>query len=209
MSRVYMFDNNTGIHLPEKIGVNKVNVLLGNNVSDIHKSIIKDSTLFCVFTKIKDINFIVPTEQEANILKEILKFGKYEYTVDFKQSSVWYSSNAKINIVISDNIDMTAEEISSMLSMYITKVFNDTNKNIKKYAGIYIVKNTRNSKIIHSTPDYEDAKSVCDKNPCTVIMKKGKYEVLYKSKYGKVAIPYTIKNTSSRFRNKINISIGI
>ena len=83
MGKIYMFDNNTGREIPEKIDTQKVDLLLGSTVTDIHNNILNKSSMLCIFTKISDSDFIVPTEKEAERLRGILNFGNYNYTVEY------------------------------------------------------------------------------------------------------------------------------
>ena len=53
MGKVYMFDNNTGREIPEKIDTQKVDLLLGSTVTDIHNNILNKSSMLCIFRKIK------------------------------------------------------------------------------------------------------------------------------------------------------------
>ncbi len=208
MGKIYMFDNNTGREIPEKINTQKVDVLLGSTITDIHKNIINKSSMLCIFTKIKDSDFIVPTEKEATQLREILDFGNYDYKVEVKSTSVWYTNKVDKNIIISDNVNIPANKIAYLLAIYLNFI-NKDGSNIKKPGNLFIVKNTRNSKIIYKTPKYTEAVSICDQNPCTVIIKQSTNEVVYKSQYGKVAVPYTIKSAGAKFKNKIGIKINV
>ena len=208
MGKIYMFDNNTGREIPEKIDTQKVDVLLGSTVADIHNNISNKSTMLCIFTKIKDIDFIVPTEKEAENLRGILDFGNYDYKVEAKATSVWYTNKVDKNIIISDNVDLSANKIAYLLAIYLNFI-NKDGSNVKKPGNLYLVKNTRNSKIIYKTPKYAEAVSICNENPCTVIIDQRNNEVIYRSQYGRVQTPYTLKNTSARFKNKLGIKVGL
>ena len=209
MGKIYMFDNNTGREMPEKINTQKVDLLLGSTVTDIHNAIINKSSMLCIFTKINDnIDFIVPTEKEAEKLREILDFGNYDYIVEAKKSSVWYTNKVDKNIIISDNVKLNANKISYLLAIYLNYI-NIDGSSIKKPGELYIIKNTRNSNEIYKTPKYEEAISICNKSPCTVIIKRSTQEIIYKSQYGKVSANYTLNNTKSKFKNKIGIRFDI
>lgn len=208
MGKIYMFDNNTGIDMPEKIDTRKVEVLLGSVISDIHKLIENNSSMFCVFTHIKEYDIVVPTVKELTKLKEILNFGGYNFRICNSPNSVWYTNKVKKNIIISDTIDLNKEKLSTLLAMYLNLIDNN-GKSIPKSSELYIIKNTRNSNIIDKTPDYQAAINICDTSPCTVIIKRSTNEIIYKSKYGRVSIPYTQKNTGAKFTNKIGINISI
>ena len=208
MGKIYMFDNNTGRELPDKVDTRKVEVLLGSIISDIHKLIENKSTMFCVFTHMNDCDFAVPTAVDAQKLKEILGFGNYNYKVINAPNSVWYTNKVDKNIIISDKVDLDKDKLSYLLAIYLN-IIDKNGKTIPKPSEMYIVKNTRNSNIIEKTPDYNAAVLVCDRSPCTIIIKRSTNEVIYKSKYGKVAVPYTQKNAGTRFKNRIGINIGV
>ncbi len=208
MGKIYMFDNNTGRELPDKVDTRKVEVLLGSIISDIHKLIENKSTMFCVFTHMNDCDFAVPTIAEAQKLKEILGFGNYDYKVINAPNSVWYTNKVDKNIIISDKVDLDKDKLSYLLAIYLN-IIDKNGKTIPKPSEMYIVKNTRNSNIIEKTPDYNAAVLACDRSPCTIIIKRSTNEVIYKSKYGKVAVPYTQKNAGTRFKNRIGINIGV
>lgn len=208
MGKIYMFDNNTGRELPDKVDTRKVEVLLGSIISDIHKLIENKSTMFCVFTHMNDCDFAVPTAADAQKLKEILGFGNYNYKVINAPNSVWYTNKVDKNIIISDKVDLDKDKIAYLLAIYLN-IIDKNGKTIPKPSEMYIVKNTRNSNIIEKTPDYNAAVLVCDRSPCTIIIKRSTNEVIYKSKYGKVAVPYTQKNAGTRFKNRIGINIGV
>jgi hypothetical protein len=170
--------------------------------------ILNKSSMLCVFTKLKDVDFIVSTEKDAEKLRGILNFGNYNYTVEAKKSSVWYTNKVDKNIIISDSVDFDANKISYLLAIYLNFI-NPDGTPVKKAGELYIVKNTRNSKEICKTPKYEEAVSVCDKSPCTVIIKRSTQEIVYRSQYGRVPINYTLNNTRSKFKNKIRLNIGV
>ena len=196
MGKIYMFDNNTGIDMPEKIDTRKVEVLLGSVISDIHKLIENNSSMFCVFTHIKEYDIVVPTIKELTRLKEILNFGGYNFRICNSPNSIWYTNKVKKNIIISDTIDLNKEKLSTLLAMYLNLIDNN-GKSIPK------------SSELDKTPDYQAAINICDTSPCTVIIKRSTNEIIYKSKYGRVSIPYTQKNTGAKFTNKIGINISI
>ena len=125
MGKIYMFDNNTGREIPEKINTQKVDLLLGSTVEEIHKLIIPKSSMLCIFTKIKDFDIIVPTENDANILRDFLNFGHYNYTVGVVKSSIWYSDKVSKNIIISDSVDMNKENIAFLLAVYLNFINKD------------------------------------------------------------------------------------
>ncbi len=208
MGKIYMFDNNTGREIPEKINTQKVDLLLGSTVTDIHNSIINKSSMLCVFTKLNDADFIVPTEKDAEKLRNILDFGSYNYNVEVRKSSIWYTNKVDKNIIISDNVKLEVNKLSYLLAIYLNFI-NPDGSSVKKPGELYIVKNTRNSNEICKTPRYEEAISVCDKSPCTVVIKRSTQEVVYKSQYGKVPITYTLNNTKSKFKNKIGIKFNV
>ena len=208
MGKIYMFDNNTGREIPEKIDTQKVDLLLGSTVTDIHNNILNKSSMLCIFTKIADSDFIVPTEKEAERLRGILDFGNYNYTVEVKKSSIWYTNKVDKNIIISDSVKLDVNKLSYLLAIYLNFI-NPDGSPIRKPGELYIVKNTRNSKEICKTPKYDEAISVCNQSPCTVIIKNSTQEVIYKSQYGKVPVTYTLNNTKSKFKNKIGIKFNV
>jgi len=201
--KIYMFDNQTGRNIPKSVDTVDVELLIGSKISDIHNSIEKGSRLFCVFTPLNDVDIIVPSEYDAKILNDVLSFGKYNYKIEVKPSSIWYSNNADRNIIISDKVDLDENGISTMLRLYL-----DTVKKDKIASGeihpieMHSVFNIRSGKTLLKTPDYVEAKTICDKNPCCVI-KNREGEIIYKSAYGRVSVPLTTKSASAALRNKI------
>lgn len=200
---IYMFDNNTGIELPDKIDVYPVEILLGSSIGEIKSSIDLSAKIFCVFTHLKDCDFIVSNSKDADRLKEILDFGGFNYTIGVKESSMWYSSNANINIIISDSVHMNTSQISVLVKSLIGITNTDGTKNKVEQVEMYIIYNTRNSRIINRTPKYTEAIRICDQNPCCVIKKKSTGEIIYTSLYGKVSIPSNSERQISKYKARI------
>lgn len=200
---IYMFDNNTGIELPDKIDVYPVEILLGSSVGEIKSSIDSSAKIFCVFTHLKDCDFIVSNSKDADRLKEILDFGGFNYTIGVKESSMWYSSNANINIIVSDSVHMNISQISVLVKSLIGITNTDGTKNKVEQVEMYIIYNTRNSRIINRTPKYTEAIRICDQNPCCVIKKKSTGEIIYTSLYGKVSIPSNSERQISKYKARI------
>lgn len=200
---IYMFDNNTGIEMPEKIDVYPVEILLGSSIAEIKDSIPNTAKIFCVFTHLKDCDFIVSNSTNANRLKEIFDFGNFDYVIGVKESSMWYS-NASINMIISDSVTLKPEQLGVVIKSLIGITNVDGSKNNStQISEMYIVYNTRNSKILTRTPKYTEAVKVCDQNPCCAIKKKSNGEIIYRSLYGKVSIPTSSETQISKYKARV------
>lgn len=200
---IYMFDNNTGIELPDKIDVYPVEILLGSSIAEVKSSIPNTAKLFCVFTHLKDCDFVVSNSTNANRLKEIFDFGEMDYTIGIKETSMWYS-NASINVIISDTVTLKPEQLSVVFKSLIGITNTDGSKNTSNTpTEMYIIYNTRNSRIITRTPKYAEAIKVCDQNPCCVIKRKSDGEIIYKSMYGKVSIPSSSETQISKYKARL------
>ena len=71
---IYMYDNDTGVHLPNKIDTYPITLITKcPSVASVHNNIC-DCQLFCVFTKIQDADIVVQSENDAVILKKIIDF---------------------------------------------------------------------------------------------------------------------------------------
>ena len=218
MNNIYMYDNHTGVIIPSKIDTLPIVVLSGATVGDLHKAIEPHSKLFCVFTTLKDADIIVPSEEEANIVKRILDMNQSkEYKVEVKESVSWYTDKVDKNIIISGDL-MDEKMISSFFTIYLD-LLKDINKGIsrikevKQFVStnreIYYVMNTRTNKITIKVPRLEDAKRICNENPCLVV-KNRQGKIIHKSTYGRVKLikkdksktytskPETINNTNSK-----------
>ncbi len=200
---IYMYDNNTGIELPDKIDVYPVEILLGSSIGDIKSSIDSSAKIFCVFTHLKDCDFVVSNSKDAEKLKEILDFGGFDYTIGVKESSMWYSDKADTNIIISDSVHINPAQISVLVKSLIGITNVDGTKAKTEQVEMYIIYNTRNSRIINRTPRYSEAIKICDQNPCCVIKKKSTGEIIYKSLYGKVSIPSKSETQISKYKARI------
>jgi hypothetical protein len=204
MALIYIFDNNTGVDLPNKVDVYPVEILLGSNVSEIKGSVPSSAKIFCVFTHLKDCDFVVSNAEDANRLKDILDFGKLDYTIGVKPTSMWYSS-AKINLIISDSVNINQNQIAMIISSMIgiTNIDGTINKTtIAK--EMYLIFNIRNSKVLFRTPKYTEAVKICDQNPCCVIKQKSNGEIIYKSMYGRVSIPTKSETQISKYKARMH-----
>ena len=196
MNKIYMYDNNTGVVIPKKIDTVPIEVLTANSVSGLHKLIEPHSELFCVFTNIPNADIIVPSEEEANIVKRILSMNQSsEYKVEVKESVSWYTDKVDKNIIISGSL-MNEKMISSFFTIYLD-LLKDINKGVPRvkeikqhnpnFKEMYYVVNIRTSKITIKVPRLDDAKRICDENPCLVV-KDRKGKVLHTSNFGKVKL---------------------
>lgn len=224
MNNIYMYDNHTGVTIPSKIDTLPITVLTGNTVSDLHKAIEPYSKLFCVFTTIKDADIIVPTEEEANIVKRILDMNQSkEYKVEVKESVSWYTDKVDKNIIISGDL-MDEKMISSFFTIYLD-LLKDINKvisrikEVKQFVSnnreIYYVMNTRTNKVTIKVPRLEDAKRICNENPCLVV-KNRQGKIIYRSNYGKVKLvkkdkpkTYVSKPDTISYANSKAIKVSI
>ena len=201
MNNVVVYDNNTGRDLPTKIDVYNVDILLGNTISQVLDSIENSVKLFIVFTHLQDIDFVVYSIEDKNYLEELLSFGKYEYTVEKKDKNIpWYSSKAEKCIIVSDSVTMDNKDLSNLLSLFIAR---DGSNEIVKQREMYIVSNYRNRKVLLRTPLYDEAVKRCDNEPCGVIVRRSDNIIIYRSKYGKVAIPYDKKDVERKPRKTV------
>lgn len=196
---IYMFDNKTGRDIPEKIDIYPVNLLLGNSINEIHKYI-QNCQLFCVFTHITDADIIVQNQYAAELLQSILSFGNYNYKIVLKDSNIWYCQRAENNIIFSDTVTLSASELATVLRLYL----NDFRKKQPEIKKIYRVINVRTKRIISRTPNWYDAKNICDKNPGTIIIDNNN-SIMYQSVYGKVKIPTKLASQSNKYLFQINI----
>jgi len=203
MGKIYVFDNNTGLEVPVKVNNKDVECLLGNSVSIIKSNIESDSDLFCVITPLQDVDFVVKTELEMRALKKVLDFGKYSYRVDFKNESIWYSDNVVTNIIVSSKFGVCGEELGSILGLYING-YNEirTISTPKKKNDIYTVSSVRSGKQVIKTPNLDEAIRNCDQTPGTVVLNRDE-EVVYRTKWGKVSVPYTPENHTTRHNAKL------
>lgn len=197
--KIYMFDNSTGVDIPRNIDVYQVELLLGAIVSEIHNRI-TPCKLFCVFTPISEADIIVQSESDRELMSSTLQFGKRNYTVIAKESSIWYSDKAKKNIIISNTVQLPASELASLLRLYLNEVDIKTRNDEKnKKIEIYTVINTRRNVVLEKTPDLREAVLLCDKNPCCIIINREQEEI-YRSAYGHKPIPYKHKNHTTRYK---------
>ena len=197
--KIFAYDNNTGKDIPSKIDVYPVELLLGNSISEIHSSI-SACQMFCIFTAVDGVDFVVRTEDERRILQAAVKFAKLPYNVEVRENSIWYSEKADINIIISNSVRMRARDMSTLLSIFLSemKTFKQ-GVDAKKRKEVYIVCNMRSGTEILRTPNMDEAVSTCDQNPCCVVLNREE-KVVYKSKYGKVAIPYNSRTHTARYK---------
>ena len=197
--KIYAYDNNTGKDIPAKIDVFPVELLLGSSVSEIHKAI-TPCQMFCIFTSVEGVDFVVRTEDEKRILQNTLKFAKLSYKVEARSDSIWYTDKADINIIISNSVSMRAKELSTLLSIFLSsvKTFKKKEEN-KKRSEIYIVCNSRNGNELLTTPNMDEAVALCDKNPCCVVLNREE-KVVYNSSFGKVSVPYNSRTHTARYK---------
>ena len=204
--KIYAYDNFTGREVPTKIGTFPVEMVLGSTVSEIHNRIQK-CQLFFVFTKIQDADFIVPHEYDKKTLEKVLDFGSYNFNIKVSDSSIWYTKKADKNMLISDTIDLDTSKLATLLSFYLKEVEQKKKEEGRaKVREGYAVKNTRNSKISLITPHFDEAIRECDLNPCCVVINRAG-EIVYKSSYGKVAVPKPYPKTKkmgAKVKFKVN-----
>lgn len=197
--KIFAYDNNTGKDIPSKIDVYPVELLLGSSVSEIHSSI-TPCQMFCVFTNIDGVDFVVKTEDEKRILQVAIKFAKLSYTVEARENSIWYSDKADTNIIISNSVSMRARDMSTLLSIFLSEVKTFKKKeDAKKKGEIYIVCNTRNGNEILRTPNMDEAVAMCNKNPCCAVLNREE-KIVYRSNFGKVAIPFNSRTHTARYK---------
>ena len=188
-SKIYMFDNNTGVEIPIKIGTTPVEILLGGTVSEVLNKIEKNSIMFCVFTKLKDIDIAVPSLEDKTVLEALSSFGKKDFKIEVRKQSQWYSNRVWKNIVISEDIGLDYSELQTFLNLYLTSCIDFRKRSEKnKRSEMYVVKNSRTGEEIFRTPEYNSAKNTCDKNPCNAIYDR-EGNLLYKSTFGRINIP--------------------
>lgn len=197
--KIFAYDNNTGKDIPAKIDVYPVDLLLGSKISEIHESIVP-CQMFCVFTPIEGVDFVVKTKEERDILQSAIKFAKLPYTAEVRENSIWYSNKADTNIIISNSVSMGAKDMSTLLSIYLSGVKTYRKKEeVKKRNEIYIVCNARSGTELIRTPVMDEAVRVCNKNPCCVVLNREE-KVIYRSNFGKVAIPYDSRTHTARYK---------
>lgn len=184
MSQIVVFDNGTGIDIPHKIDVYPVDLILGGTVSAIMNNIKEKTKLFIVFTKVQDADFVTYNIDDKEYLEELLKFGKYNYKVEQKDPGIWYTNKAAHCIIVSDTVHMNSKELSELFGFFLNK------NNIPEIKEMYIVTNSRNRKILLRTPIYDEAVEKCNTEPCGIIIRRSDRQTIYRSNYGKVAIPY-------------------
>lgn len=200
MNNVVVYDNNTGRDLPTKIDVYNVDILLGNTISQVIDNIQNNAKLFIIFTHLQGIDFVVYSNEDKNYLEELLSFGKYNYTVEKKDTNIpWYTNKAEKCIIVSDSVTMDNKELSNLLSLFIARNSNV----ITKDREMYIVSNYRNRKVLLRTPIYDEAVKRCDNEPCGVIVRRSDNIIIYRSKFGKVAIPYNKEEVERKPRKTI------
>lgn len=197
--KIFAFDNHTGKDIPSKIDVFPVDLLLGNSISEIHSNI-TPCQMFCVFTDIIGVDFVVRTKEEKNILQAAIKFAKLPYTVEARENSIWYSDKADINVIISNSVNMGARDMSTLLSIFLSEVKTFRKKeDAKKKGEIYIVCNTRNGNELLRTPNMDEAVAMCNKNPCCAVLNREE-KVVYRSNFGKVAVPFNSRTHTARYK---------
>lgn len=205
-SKIFIYDN-IGIDIPSKIGVYPVDVVFGNTISKIHESI-SPCKLFCIFTHIHGKDIIVQDEKDKAVLRSVLKFGHLDYRVDVKDNSIWYSKNAERNIIFSDSVSITSDQLETLISMYISELIAKEKIENKYRNSVYFVRNTRNSEELIRTPNLEEAIRLCNSKPCTAVFTRdGK--IVYKTKFGRVAVPITTNGHVSKMKSAHRESNGV
>ena len=203
-TKICMFDNNTGKDIPTKIDVYPVTIILGSTVNEVHEKA-GSCSLFGVITHLSDdMDIIVSNENDKKSIESILKFGNKKCNVELQESSMWYNKKATKNIIISDSINLSNEDLSLVLSMYIKDISLEKKKNTP--VEMYIVKNSRSSKEILRTPNISDAKRICDTTPCGVVVTRDN-KVVYNARYGRAST--NIKKSTQSFKSKQVDSNGV
>lgn len=199
-NKIYFYNHNTSINIPEKIDKFPTIVLNGDSIGRVLEQIADKSLLFCVFTNSIKYDFVVPSETEAKTVEKMLKTVGYnieDIKINVASRSMWYSQKTKKNIIISGNIPFD-DKLQSFFLVYLdllnASLSEDDNKpRVKtiKYSNtssMYYIMNTRTKRILMKSPVLEDAKRICNENPCCVV-KNAKGEIVHKSTFSRVAIP--------------------
>lgn len=198
--KIYAFDNFTGqINIPKKIGTFPVEVTTAATVSQL-KEIIDAAQLFFVYTKLPaKYDFVVKTEEEKRILQNALNYTKHKYNVACETESIWYfDRKVDHTVIIGDNVDIHGTDLGVLLSIFLSGI-RDAESYAKKKREVYIVINKRSSVELLRTPLFDEAVNLCNKNPCCVVLNRAE-EVVYRSNYGKVAVPYNSKTHTARYK---------
>ena len=194
-NNLYLYDNNTGIDIPVKFGNRyEATVLLGKTLNDVKNQIAKNSIGFCVFssTGLDNIDFVVPTSYDREFLSEILDSHLIPGNIEVRESSMWYSDNARKSIIINP-INKNSSTIRTILIGYfniLPKIEESIKpKNVTVYeSSTYSVVNTRNNKVLMKGTRLDLLKGICDKSPCCCI-KDINGNIVYRTKFWKVTIP--------------------
>ena len=102
----------------------------------------------------------------------------------------------KGDIIISGNIPFD-DKLQSFFLVYLDllnlSIEDNTKPRVKTVnfvnkSSMYYIMNTRTKKILMKTPRIEDAKKVCNENPCCVV-KTAKGEIIHRSTFSRVTIP--------------------
>lgn len=193
---IYIYDNDIGIHLPEKIDTYPLTLITKcSSITSIHNNIC-DCQLFCVFTKIQDADIIVQSESDVAILKNIIDFGKYQYKIECHKSSIWFTNKAAHNMIISDRVKLSSNELYTLLKMYINEILISAPKKYNSYRVI----NFRNGKQLMKTPDKQSAIAECNNTPCSIVVDNTGTEI-YRTKFGKVSVSKATANKQMRKYN--------
>lgn len=198
-NKIYFYNHNTSINIPEKIDKFPVSVLTGDSIGKVLDQIADRSLVFCVFTNSIKYDFVVPSETEVSIVEKMLKTVGYDMeniTINVAPRSMWYSQKTKKNIIISGNIPFD-DKLQSFFLVYLDllnlSIEDNTKPRVKTVnfvnkSSMYYIINTRTKKILMKTPRIEDAKKVCNENPCCVV-KTAKGEIIHRSTFSRVTIP--------------------
>lgn len=218
-NKIYIYNHGSKINPPSTVDIFPTEIISGKSIKELHDQILKNSNLFCVFTKLEDSNdIIVPLEENKLELEKILKILNIENkNIKVIKSSVYYTDKCKKNIIISDTANLLDNQLSSILLMYaelvnvsidsakVTKAVSVNFKNTK--SEMYRVVNTRTSKVLIKVPKLEDAKRICNQNPCCVVMDSSK-RVIHKSTFSKVPVPNKNTKTIVKSRSYYELNNG-
>ena len=199
-NKIYFYNHNTSVNIPEKIDDKfPISILTGDSINKVLNQISDKAAIFCVYTNSIKYDFVVPSETEAAIVEKMLKTVGYDtesIQINVAAKSMWYSPKAKKNIIISGAIPFD-NKLESFFLLYLdllNKSLEEDNKirvRTVKYVNsnsMFYIMNTRNKKILMKTPNIEDAKRVCNENPCCVV-KNNKGEVVHRSMFSRVTVP--------------------
>lgn len=199
--KIYAFDNYTGqINIPKKVGTFLVDVATAGTVTQLRDSIDNAQLLF-VYTKLPDkYDFVVRTEDEKRILQNSVNYTKNKYNVACEPESIWYfDKKVEHTVLINSSVTLKGTDLGVLLSIFLSGMRDAESYAKKKKREVYIVINKRSSVELLRTPLFDEAVALCNKNPCCVVLNRAE-EVVYRSNYGKVAVPYNSKTHTARYK---------